>query len=369
MGIASELGDLRVPDGGAVDLKQMENLPDDPTRRCGPGSRASRWRRSRIANGDDKVSVCDMRARVQPHPRQRERGLPRDQRPHAPRRPRRALGQREGARLRHASAGELLYRYNILRPSTSCRSTARRPHRQRRARGEDRRPGGPRRRRRRTASSSTSSTGARASTRHTPLRPPSSADRCPGRQAQHGDDGVPSPGKLVTASARSAEIAPGFRCNQIPFVDRDHECTALALDQIGDAQVLLLEPVLRIDHQHYDLGETKPHAAARPPPKSLPAFLDPRAPAQACRIENVKFAAVPVDSTEIESRVAPASALVNSLFLANRRSTSLLARIGGRRTTATRIGRSSSVPRPVHASSPSNASPASAGSGQGRSGI
>ena len=82
--------------------------------------------------------------------------------------------------------------------------------------------------------------------------------------------------------------------HQIPFVDRDHQRPALALDQVGDAQVLFLELVLRVHHQHHDLGEA--HGAQRVRHrKLLQLFLDPRAPPQARGIEHPKVPALPVD--------------------------------------------------------------------------
>ena len=82
--------------------------------------------------------------------------------------------------------------------------------------------------------------------------------------------------------------------HQIPFVDGDHERAALALDQIGDAQILLLELVLRVHHQHDDFGEAD--RAQRVRDRQLfQLLLDPRAAPQAGGIEHAEFAALPVD--------------------------------------------------------------------------
>ena len=120
MGIASELGYLRVPDGLLVDLKQMENLPDDRVVLMCTGSQGEPMAAlSRIANGDHKVSVGPgdtviLASSLIPGNENAVfrviNGLMR-------------LGARVvhsgNAKVHvsgHASAGELLYCYNILRP-------------------------------------------------------------------------------------------------------------------------------------------------------------------------------------------------------------------------------------------------------------
>ncbi len=54
-----------------------------------------------------------------------------------------------------------------------------------------------------------------------------------------------------------AQLADGARrlLLQVPFVHADDERAAFALDQIGDAQVLLLEGMPDIHQQHHDFGE------------------------------------------------------------------------------------------------------------------
>ena len=42
--------------------------------------------------------------------------------------------------------------------------------------------------------------------------------------------------------------------DQVPFVDRDDQSAALALDQIGQRQILLFERDSGIEHQHHDFG-------------------------------------------------------------------------------------------------------------------
>ena len=93
---------------------------------------------------------------------------------------------------------------------------------------------------------------------------------------------------------RSAEIGLGLPSHQIPFVDRDHQRAALALDQVGDPQILFLELVLRVHHQHHDFGEAD--GAQRVRHRELfQLLLDPRAPPQARGVEHAKIPALPVD--------------------------------------------------------------------------
>jgi hypothetical protein len=82
--------------------------------------------------------------------------------------------------------------------------------------------------------------------------------------------------------------------DQIPLVDRDDQRPSFALDPICDAQVLFFELVLRIHHQHYDLGEAN-RAQCVGHRQLLQLLLDPRASAQSRRLENPKAAALPVD--------------------------------------------------------------------------
>ncbi|MBD7918846.1 ribonuclease J [Cellulomonas sp. Sa3CUA2] len=120
MGIASELGYLRVPDGLLVDLKQIEKLPDDRVVLMCTGSQGEPMAAlSRIANGDHRVSVGTgdtviLASSLIPGNENAVfrviNGLMR-------------LGARVvhsgNAKVHvsgHASAGELLYCYNILRP-------------------------------------------------------------------------------------------------------------------------------------------------------------------------------------------------------------------------------------------------------------
>ncbi len=120
MGIAAELGYLRVPDGVLVDLRQIENLPDDRVVLMCTGSQGEPMAAlSRIANGDHKVAVGPgdtviLASSLIPGNENAVfrviNGLMR-------------LGARVvhsgNAKVHvsgHASAGELLYCYNILRP-------------------------------------------------------------------------------------------------------------------------------------------------------------------------------------------------------------------------------------------------------------
>ena len=120
MGIAAELGYLRVPDGVLVDLRQMENMPDDRVVLMCTGSQGEPMAAlSRIANGDHKVSVGPGDTVV----------LASSLIPGNENAVFRVINglMRLGARVvhsgnakvhvsGHASAGELLYCYNILRP-------------------------------------------------------------------------------------------------------------------------------------------------------------------------------------------------------------------------------------------------------------
>jgi len=120
MGIAAELGYLRVPDGVLVDQKQIEKLPDDRVVLMCTGSQGEPMAAlSRIANGDHKVSVGPGDTVV----------LASSLIPGNENAVFRVINglMRLGARVvhsgnakvhvsGHASAGELLYCYNILRP-------------------------------------------------------------------------------------------------------------------------------------------------------------------------------------------------------------------------------------------------------------
>ncbi len=129
MGIAADLGYLHVPDGVLVDVKKL----DDLRRRQG---RAGLHRQPGRADGrpvaDGQPRPPHRRrprrhraARELAHPRQRERRLPRHQRPDAPGRQRRAQGQRQGARLRprQRRRAALLLQHRQA-AATSCRCTA-----------------------------------------------------------------------------------------------------------------------------------------------------------------------------------------------------------------------------------------------------
>lgn len=120
MGIAAELGYLKVPDGVLVDLKQIEKLADDRVVLMCTGSQGEPMAAlSRIANNDHKVSVGPGDTVV----------LASSLIPGNENAVFRVINglMRLGARVvhsgnakvhvsGHASAGELLYCYNILRP-------------------------------------------------------------------------------------------------------------------------------------------------------------------------------------------------------------------------------------------------------------
>ncbi|UZN04888.1 ribonuclease J [Cellulomonas sp. S1-8] len=120
MGIAAELGYLRVPDGALVDQKRIENLPDERVVLMCTGSQGEPMAAlSRIANGDHPVTVGPGDTVV----------LASSLIPGNENAVFRVINglMRLGARVvhsgnakvhvsGHASAGELIYCYNILRP-------------------------------------------------------------------------------------------------------------------------------------------------------------------------------------------------------------------------------------------------------------
>ena len=95
--------------------------------------------------------------------------------------------------------------------------------------------------------------------------------------------------------------------DQIPLVDGKHQRAAFALDQVGDAQILFLELVLGVHHQHDDFGET--HGAQRVGDgQLLQLLLDTRTTTQTGGVENAEIAALVVElHRNAESRVVPAS--------------------------------------------------------------
>ena len=81
--------------------------------------------------------------------------------------------------------------------------------------------------------------------------------------------------------------------DQVPFVHADDERAALALDQVGDAQVLLLERRRRIHQHDHDFG--KAHRVERIGDRKLfELLLDARAAAHAGGVVNAETLAVPV---------------------------------------------------------------------------
>ena len=71
----------------------------------------------------------------------------------------------------------------------------------------------------------------------------------------------------------------GAGLHQVPFVHSNDQRAPLALDQIGNAQVLLLERPLRIHQQDHHFGEAQriERIGHR---ELLELRFDPRAPAQ-----------------------------------------------------------------------------------------
>jgi ribonuclease J len=121
MGIARDLGYLTVPPGLLVDAKELADMPAHKVVMLSTGSQGEPLSAlARIAQRNHNFVSIEpgdtVGARVVADPGQRERRVPGDQRTGAARRRRRAQGQRARARQGHASAGELLYCYNIIRP-------------------------------------------------------------------------------------------------------------------------------------------------------------------------------------------------------------------------------------------------------------
>ena len=173
--------------GVLVDVKKLDDLPDDQVVLICTGSQGEPMAAlSRMANRDHRIEVGEgdtVAAGLLAHPRQRERRLPRHQRPDAPRRRRRAQGQRQGPRLRarqRRRAALLLQHRQAAQRDAGARRVAP-PHRQRRPRRRHRGPARPAWCWPRTAWWSTSSTaGPRSPVRcraatSTSTAPPSAA--------------------------------------------------------------------------------------------------------------------------------------------------------------------------------------------------
>ena len=98
----------------------------------------------------------------------------------------------------------------------------------------------------------------------------------------------------------------GLALDQVPLVHADDDRAAFALDQIGDAQVLLLERRLRIHQQDHHLGEA--HRIERVGDRELlELLLDARAPPQPGGVVDAEVRPRQSTSTAIASRVMPAS--------------------------------------------------------------
>ena len=112
-------------------------------------------------------------------------------------------------------------------------------------------------------------------------------------QARHRDDrrALDLRQPMIGVGAQRRNQA-AFLLHQIPFVDGQHDRPPLALDQVGDAQILFLEPVLRVHHHHDDFGKT--HRAQRIRHRQLFQLLvDPGAPPQSGGIEHPEVAPLP----------------------------------------------------------------------------
>lgn len=153
MGIARDLGYLKVPAGLVVDVKTLDDLPDSEVVLVCTGSQGEPM--AALTHGQPRPPDPDRPRRhgdprVVPHPGQRERGLPRDQRPDPLGRERRPQGQCQGPCLGPRlgrRAPVLLQHLQAEEPHAGARRMAP-PARQRRTRRADRGPQGPHRHRR-----------------------------------------------------------------------------------------------------------------------------------------------------------------------------------------------------------------------------
>lgn len=127
MGVARDLGYLNLPSGLLVDVKALDNLPDRKVVLVCTGSQEEPLAAlTRIVKCDHMFRVGEgdtRRACQQLDPRKRERGLPGHQRAH----PLGAAVVHKGNSLvhvlGHAAAGELLFLYNIAKPTNVLPST------------------------------------------------------------------------------------------------------------------------------------------------------------------------------------------------------------------------------------------------------
>ena len=162
----------RCPRACSSTTRRRATCPTTRSSTCRPARRASRWPCSRrMANLDHQIEVGPGRhrhPRLQPHPGQRERGLPRHRRPDQARRERRAQGQRQGARLRSRGRGRaaLLLQHPEAEERAAGARRVPAPGRERRARAGHRRAGrehDPRRERHRRSTCATASRASSAS--------------------------------------------------------------------------------------------------------------------------------------------------------------------------------------------------------------
>ncbi len=167
-------------------------------------------------------------------------------------------------------------------------------------------------------------------------------------------------GSAWSASSRSLRRCRRRPLAQVPFADADHQRAALALDQVGDPQVLLLERLAR-----HSISSTttsaKRMALMRVGDRELLELLLHLRPAAAGRRCRTGGSARPCQSrsTAMVSRVMPASGPVSSRSSPSSRLISVDLPEFGRPTTATRIGRvdsawlrTSLVPAPAVRSPP-----------------
>ena len=99
-------------------------------------------------------------------------------------------------------------------------------------------------------------------------------------------------GSQWSASSRSFLIGAGAALDQVPLAHADDQRAAFALDEIGDAKVLLLERLSRVHQQDHHLGEA--HGVERVRNRELFEFLlDPGAAAQPGGVVDAKVPVVP----------------------------------------------------------------------------
>ena len=125
---------------------------------------------------------------------------------------------------------------------------------------------------------------------------------------------------------------------EIGLVDRDHQRAALLDHPAGDGEILLLDHVGGIEHDHHDVGQ--PDGVERVGDRGgLELGVDAAAAAHAGGVDQAHLAALHCHSTRIESRVMPASGPVSTRSSPTRRLSRVDLPTLGRPTIASSSGR------------------------------